>query len=440
MNQSDNYPSVLIVSHNALSDTQNNGKTMNAFFTGWPKDKIAQLFVTLETPSIAVCKNFYRITDIEILKSVFFDSISVGCELTEQTLNVDGERKALHKKKSYNFVRNLFLKKVPICCSMREFCWGRQKWKTEKLKSWLDKIAPEVVFFQGSDCATIYDMVFWICDYLNIPLVLQLTDDYVSSKFTLDPFWWFNHFAYKKRFVRAVKTAHRVIAVGEKMAAEYSRRYGGQYYVGMNCIETDSINDYIPKNEKLRMIFAGNLGLNRWKILAELGKYCFEDKTLSNNVEIKIYSLNTPNKSILKQLNLGKVMQFCGALTSEQLRNVVEGADVLIHTEAFDRKNRHVTRYSISTKIPEYMARKRCILAIGPNDVASIQYIQKYDLGAVVTSLNQKSLTDCVKMLVNDPEYRINHAKHGFKRAMQYHSPKKTQDDIRLIMQSALLE
>ena len=440
MNESGSYPCVLIVSHNPFSDTQNNGKTLSAFFAGWPKDKIAQLFITLETPSTRVCERFYRITDLEILKSVYSRSVPVGSELTKQTLNVEEERKVLHNKRSYNFIRSLFLKKVPVCCLLRELCWGSQKWKNERLNEWLYKIAPEVVFFQGSSSAAIYDMVFWICDYLKTPLVLQATDDYVSSKFTLDPFWWFNHFAYKKRFVRAVNTAHRVIAIGEKMADEYSRNYGGQYYVGMNYIESDSISEYIPTNKKLKMIFAGNLGLNRWKVLAILGKYCFEDKELCDSVEIEIYSFNTPKDSVLRQLNLGKVMRFCGALNTEQLKDAVERADVLIHTEAFDRKNRHVTRYSISTKIPEYMARMRCILAIGPDDVASIQYIKKYDLGAVVTSLDRKSLTDCIKLLVSDPEYRVNHAQSGFARAIQYHSQLKTQNDIRLIMQSALPE
>lgn len=63
------YPRVLVIAHNPFSDTQNNGKTLSAFFNGWPKDKLAQIYLTPDKPDYTVCENFFRITDLEVLKS-----------------------------------------------------------------------------------------------------------------------------------------------------------------------------------------------------------------------------------------------------------------------------------------------------------------------------------------------------------------------------------
>ena len=54
---------VLLFSHNALSDTKNNGKTLSAIFSGWPREALAQLYLAHEAPSYAVCGNFFRVTD-----------------------------------------------------------------------------------------------------------------------------------------------------------------------------------------------------------------------------------------------------------------------------------------------------------------------------------------------------------------------------------------
>ena len=51
-------------------------------------------------------------------------------------------------------------------------------------------------------------------------------------------------------------------------------------------------------------------------------------------------------------------------------------ADILLHVESFNEKMKKYTRLSISTKIPEYLASKRLIIAIGPVDIASIEYLK----------------------------------------------------------------
>ena len=55
-----------------------------------------------------------------------------------------------------------------------------------------------------------------------------------------------------------------------------------------------------------------------------------------------------------------------------------------MHVEAFDKKNRKITRLSMSTKISEYVASGAQVLAIGPSDVASMRCLADNRLGLCV--------------------------------------------------------
>ena len=56
----------------------------------------------------------------------------------------------------------------------------------------------------------------------------------------------------------------------------------------------------------------------------------------------------------------------------------------MVHVEAFDKKNRKITRLSLSTKISEYVASGAKVLAIGPAEVGSMRCLADRQLGLCI--------------------------------------------------------
>jgi len=282
----------------------------------------------------------------------------------------------------------------------------------------------------------IFDAVRYICDKKGIPLIMETTDDYVTAHFSIDPFYWTDYFKIYNRYKAAVLYSKCVFAIGDKMAIEYQKRFGGLFKVAMNSIEiSDDVTPYILKNTIVKFVYAGNLGLNRWKVLSRIGKCLYEIKKENNiDVELDIYSLDTPNKNILKQLNIDNVMSYKGSLMQDNLIKVRNASDILIHVESFDRKNKYITRLSVSTKIPEYLLSKRCILAVGPADIASIQYILDNNMGEVISSLNKDKMKSKLLDLIMNGKKRINYINNGKVVAQERHNfeynRKKVQQEI----------
>ena len=72
-----------------------------------------------------------------------------------------------------------------------------------------------------------------------------------------------------------------------------------------------------------------------------------------------------------------------GPVPPSEVARIQSEADLLVHAEATDLKNRLTVRHSFSTKLVDYMAAARPILAYGKADSASIRHLRD-NAGAMV--------------------------------------------------------
>jgi hypothetical protein len=337
------------------------------------------------------------------------------------------------------FIKILKNNMAPFFRVCRDLLWLIAGFKTKKLLEFLDEYNPQIVFLQSTNSLYSFSIAKWICLTRGIPLVMQTTDDYVTSKFTIDPFFWIQHYLLNNVYQWAVDYASCVIAIGDKMAAEYKLRFGGNYHVAMNTSDPLGLPEYKSGCGKINFLFAGNLGLNRWKLLSTIAESLEQLHNEEGLIsELSIYSLDEPKKKILKKLNRSSYSRFKGAINNTQLNTIKSKMDILVHVEAFDKKNKHITRLSISTKIPEYLASGRCIFAVGPKDVASIQYLDDHDLGVTVTSENINVIKIALKNIIMNEQKRIYYSNKGIEVANRRHNARQTRSDVFDIIISAI--
>jgi len=431
------YPRVLIVSHNPFSHTHNNGKTFSAFFKGWSKENIAQLYLTTDVPDFTICEKFFQLNDVDILKRAFLNRQVQGRRVTYSDLSkMNSFKSKIRASLALKILRNNV---SPLFQLAKDILWNIGGYKTKELKKFIDEFNPQVVFFHSYKDVYAFSLAKWIYKTNYIPLIILTTDDYVSGKFTLDPFFWIQLIRVRRAFKTAILASDCVVAIGEKMAAEYKSRFGGNYIVAMNAIDNLELPARRPLNGTVKFLYAGNLGLNRWKVLALIAE-CMKELHHEEgmNGELSIYSLIEPRAKELLLLNVPPFSSYKGALTTDELNNAKANSDVLVHVESFDKKNRHITRLSISTKISEYLASRRCIFAVGPEDVASMQYLVNYDLGVTVMSDNKTNIKAALKKLINDSKLRTSYADKGVEVARIRHDAGKTAMSIFQIISTAV--
>lgn len=407
------FPKVLIISHNVLSNNANNGKTIYSFFRSWPEDNLAQIFFRNEIPDFTSNISYFRILDSDILNSLFERTDFYGKEVSSISEKV-------------SILTNVFLFqkfKFPIFYILRDFIWSCKRSKNKDLNVWLDKFSPEVVFFVGSNNTFSYDFTFEIIGKSKIPLVMFFTDDYVLPKLSIDPFWWIRLIRVKQRFLKSIEVSQKLFVIGETMAEEYSRRFGKKFCPLMNIVDQSKfeLQTSTPHPNELFISYLGNLGLNRWRALADIG---MEVEKLNNegiSIQFTVYSLDTPTTKVLKSINRPPYIIFAGSiLEKNKIESVINTSDIVIHVESKKRKYRDITRFSVSTKISEYLSYGKCILAYGPSDVASISYLKKYDAGIICNK--RKEIYENLKKIALNPALKKNYIESALKLARDKHS------------------
>lgn len=427
-------PRVLVVSHNPFSDTQNNGKTLSAFFQGWPKDRIAQLYFTLDEPSLSVCERYFRITDLDMLMKALHRPAKWMGEIHPDAIPAASAEKAqVHRSPVYRLIRDVFQARTPLALLVRSAFWRPQWWNTAELQAWLGEFGPEVVFFQSSNSTFAFDIIESICASQGIPLVMETTDDYVTLGRSFSPFAVRHHRRIQRAYQTAVGHASSVIAIGDKMAREYRRRFGGQWSMAMNSVEPVAPDDQPePTDDPKLLIFAGNVGLNRWQVLAAIGQALKQlDEQEGIRAKLVIYSLQEPTGKVAEALNIPGYCEFGGAKDSDFLAEQRGLATLLVHVESFDKRNRAIARLSVSTKIPEYMAADRCILAVGPADVASIEYLVDNDAAQVITSSKVDDIVSGLRQALTDAPGRARRRRNALDLVRRNHLRPVIQQQVR---------
>ena len=436
MQAHNNFPKVLVFSHNPFSDSQNNGKTLQSFFVDWPKEKICQLFLTYDAYSTKVCDKFFRITDWEMLLNIIKRKSKVGRSFVGENYDKVPFDDVNKRKKNIlmNIGRFMGINRISLGLLFKDWIW-KNACENKSLQDWITEQKPNVLFFLSGGAVSSFNLAEKICQKYNLPMIMQTTDDYISKKFSLDPFFHVYINRINKAYKNAVEYSSCIIAIGDKMAFEYKNKFGGNYIIAMNSVSIQKEN-YIQKikenmDSPIRMIFAGNLGIGRWKILKNLAKSIeLIDKIHGIRCELKIYSLSCPNKKILKGLNNGIYSQFCGALAQEELKKVQCNSNMLVHVEAFDHKNKYITRLSISTKIPEYMNSGKCILAIGPKEVASMSYLYDNNSAAVIFNKDVKSISNSLIDILSDTAKIELYRENSYKLVCKNHDIEKIKSMI----------
>lgn len=443
---------VLVLSHNAFSQSQNNGKTLESFFADWDKSALAQIYLQPDNPDLDFCQQYFRITDYEALNNVVFGG-NIGHEIAAASSNdqfiksthpfiqklyfarrSSSERRGLNK-----LVHEGLVHRHPAPTFIRDLVWSLARWKTNELCSWVQRFSPDVLFFQGSNSVFGYKIAFWLCDTFRLPLVLQLTDDYtrpLHKKSLLE-------LTIKQKYVAClragIKRASTVITISPQMEHEYRCRFGGTYTTLMNSIVCRDVKPEPSRAPSLKLLYAGNVLLQRWRVLESIAIALRELKQHRGfDCIIHVHSPTAIPSEILARLQAQPQLRCGPSLSQHQLASAMEDSNILVHVESFDEKMRTITRLSVSTKIPEYMASSRCILAVGPSDVASIQYLRENMYAHVIESDEVSVIRARLDMLISDKRRRdayIGRATDGYN---SNHHPRKTRRAIANIVESSV--
>lgn len=381
---------ILVIAANALSQTSNNGKTYRSFFITMDRADLAQFYTGRnEYPDEECCANYFRITDFQLAKGIikFWKPIS---NTHNSLINIIKDRGFGGLKDSQKV--ETLKKKGKNLSFVRDFVWSTNKWDNKEFNNWIKEFNPTHIFAVLGNGISLHKVARKLSKRYNVPLSVYFTDDYVindnSTNFVQK--LYFNH--TRRAYKKTLKVADKAFVIGEKMKKAYEHFFNRNFNILINGIHFDKTEKnsriYISQKKSVIISYIGGIHLNRWETIVKLAKIVRQ--ILEYKFDFRVFCVSQPGKDIMSEFEKYDI-RYCGKLTEDGVKEETRNSHIMLHVESFDQINRLYTRYSVSTKIPEYMSSMRGIIAYGPHEIASIQIFSDNNIGCVITDLNNDS-------------------------------------------------
>lgn len=410
---------VLIISGIPFRNDTNLGKTLSTLFSSFSSNELVQLYFSPQTPNVKACASYYQINEKQLFRS-FFGLIEKRCGKIIFGKDVSGADAGAEANPS----AILALRQHILIPIFRDLLWCVSKWKSRKLNRWLDENKPDVVFCILPGSVKSCRIMDYVARRYNSPIVLFVTDDYYNDH-ELHPGilrrWYYQWL--QKSIDKMAFQVKRVVGCSELAAKEFGEKYDVPYEV----IFTPSGAEYVsmkthPQTDTHPVVFRyfGNLGLERWKPLVELGHAIAAYNNGDQKAILEVYS-NRRYPDAIAQLDISNGCVFKGWVQGDDYMKLLQEADVAVHVESFSEEMCRRTRLSVSTKIADYLGAGKCILVIGREDLASVQHVQ--DVAHVVNNI--EDLKEKLGILIENGDYRQQLSNKARDLAIEQHSIKE---------------
>ena len=362
------------------------GNTYSNIFGKMEGVEIAHIFLLDGQPEYEPnVKRYYQIRENDVIKT-FFSSRkqnSIGEEVYVSKDNVQLARNETIGTASI-YGKLLSFGKRHHWMSLfwaREFAWKYGNINYEGLLEFVRDFKPDIFFLPFENVYNTNRLAIYIKDRYNVPMVAYMAMDHYSLKrISFNPLFWVDRFFKRSMIRNLTKRLEKWFVISDKLKVELDRdlHVNSQILYKIPEEERGRI-EYHSQRDTPIFLFTGNIYANRWKSLKLLAQ-----ALKSNDFgHLDIYTASPITSAIDKALNIEHYSEIHKPVSQEEVIRLQNNSDVLVHVEAFDLINRLLVRCAISTKIMDYICAGRCVMAIGPKDVASIDYLKDRDLALI---------------------------------------------------------
>lgn len=419
---------LLVITRAPWVDDNGTGSTLTDFFTDFPDVEIYGLCLR-EAPIVTpLCKENYYMSEGQIIRALFHkEKVGkiTGLSLAEKRVQ-EKEVATYNMAKRYNFT---------ILRFFREMLWGTGVWQNNNLDGYLKKVNPDVIFFPDFPCVYAHKVLKYATQRTNAKVAIFHADDcYTLKQFSLSPLYWLFRL-YQRKWVRSsVRLASVHYVISDVQKKDYDKAFGVENKLLTKFGDFNGeVNLKSKFNNPIQIVYTGNIGLNRWKSLKIIVEALKKVNEQGIRAELKIYTANEITYNIRKALDVPNMSRIMGKASANEMATIQRDADILVHVEAFDLKNRLTVRQSFSTKIVDYFKRGRAILAVGPREVASIKHLIDNDCAIVGEDVN--SLVQELEKIIENKNLLNDYAKKAYECGKKLHN----RDDMLKMLQHDLL-
>jgi glycosyltransferase involved in cell wall biosynthesis len=381
------YPKILFLD-STLHNNNGTGITLTNLFLNWPKESLFMLADKSvgELEHNCLDANLFILTNEEHDHKFPFNMFKK--RITENDVKIGIEKKIARTGKSLGkgsdrtkIIAILKNKLLSLYSKMGlEYYFLRLK-LSDKLNNWIEEIKPDYLYVLLSNRHSIIFAENVYHKY-HIPIIIHIMDDWPATigKTTLFPSFW--NKKINSDFKRLLSYSYKRIAISQKMAIEYESRFGGDWLFFHNPAEMNRPSAQRVDSEKLKnkikVGYFGGIGNANKATIDFFIEFMNQFPNL--NLELHIFS---------KEKSLETVFTiYHGYIAPDQIRGFMSSCDYLLLPLSFEAELLDFEKYSMPTKLSEYLASGVPVIVIAPPAIAVTEFVQLNKCAYLIDNLD----------------------------------------------------
>ena len=426
-------PKILIVGPYTFDGSDATSITLRNLFNGWEKDKIAFLSFTASPQQ-------NQSTHLKFFVSqLLFGNFVINANNDSLINKVRASRSIVigvpGAIKDKSIVTIIFNQVHTIISAYRAII--PYKYNND-LNIFIKKYKPDIIYSLLGDIRTM-QMANKISSKFNIPIIPHFMDDWQNTMYSDNSFLFIPRLILLLNLRKILSRSLLGLTISQKMADEYSSRFKKQFFPLMNCVNEiteKTKTEHSHNSTEIKFCYTGGLHLDRSKSLRSICEVLQNLKT-NKKITVSIYTKEIDWLKCGHEFGDFDFVKYMGFVNSDEILDKLNEQDILIHVESFDPKIDKYTRLSISTKIPEYLSLAKPIIAIGPPNIASIEYLASNQCALILSENNIKTIESKLSAMLGDAKKMESMSNNAFKLFKKNHTSNRQRGLLREIIISA---
>jgi glycosyltransferase involved in cell wall biosynthesis len=384
-------PRVLVVTSDDITAASGTGITLRNLFGEWPEEAIAQVHLSEKVQSPGTERLRYPPEAFPIdrlarqLLAHYRPALADGApKIAAVPLPADATQ-AARRHASLRAILDL----SPMLPS-------------RAVDRFIKRFSPDVVYsLLGSVRVT--RLAVAVSRRYDVPLVPHFMDDWPATLYSAGELHGVARKRLGKHLERALARSPLALCISDAMCEEFQVRYGLPCHTFVNPVEISAPAPRLTGGSALELLYVGGLHLGRWDSLLLVGRALAR---VGTRAHLTVYAPPSDIDGAVIPRELAGVVRVGGTLEPTEVQARLRDADAFVHVESFDESASRYTRLSLSTKVPQYLAAGRPILAVGPEPLASMHVVRASGGGLVVTDPTIEAAEHAIRLLASDPGLR----------------------------------
>lgn len=400
-------PKILIISR---AFRAGDGITISNLFSKFNKASLFGLFQLYDPNMVDMFANYHIIKDEYEVKQIM--GIGIAGEYNQKQPKINNREP---KSNSFHLILNkirLFVKRIGLN-ALKYFDLYETRYKincTPELEQWINKIQPDIIYTSLGDLpiANFVDEIHH--KFPDIKIALHCFDDWPQPSYTI---------LYRKRHIwRSEEALKNIISYStfrftssEKMARDYEKRYGSKFICFPNPIEVRRfLTEESPKfeNASSEILFLGKIGRHNEEAIKDMMNAVEQyNITHKSGLTFKIYTGVDRNQL---ELLIGKIQKhtvICKSIPNCEIPGIIKRSSVLFLPISINKEVSLFAKYSMSTKMGEYLASGRPVLFCGASEIAMSEFLTEKECAVIVNKRGVLPIFQgIVKCLGHDEEIK----------------------------------